>query len=307
MVSNISFPWKKKYKRILSLDGGGVRGLASVVFLKELEKESGKKIFDIFDFFIGVSAGGLNALHLTVNKMSAIELEDFWSQENLSMSMSRSFWSQAVFLNNKPKYSNESRTELFKNYFKKKLIASSEKPVVVLAYDVEKRKPRLISSYDNSNISAVSAVNASSAAPLYYPTVQIEDGSWLIDGGVVANNPSLIGYNEARKYFNTSKIKVFSVGTGIDRKSLDGKSSSEWGPIGWLRNDILGVLLESQFDHEMLFDLIGENYIRINSSISDVNSELDDYSDENLGNIKKMGLKWWEEFGDRAIKFLDLK
>ena len=46
------------HKLVLSLDGGGVRGLATVIFLKELEKISGKKIFDLFDFFIGTSAGG---------------------------------------------------------------------------------------------------------------------------------------------------------------------------------------------------------------------------------------------------------
>ena len=223
---------KKDYKKVLSLDGGGVRGLASVIFLKQLEKETGKTVFELFDFFIGVSAGGLNALHFTINKTSAEKLEDFWTKDNLAMSMQKSFWGQAIFLNSKPKYNNESRTALLKDYFENKLIAHSDKPVSVLAYDVEKRKPRLISSYDNSNISVISAINATSAAPLYYPTVKIEDGSWLIDGGVVANNPSLIGYNEARKHFNTSNIKVFSVGTGLNLKRLDGKSSAEWGPIG---------------------------------------------------------------------------
>ena len=59
---------KKDYKKVLSLDGGGVRGLASVIFLKQLEKETGKTVFELFDFFIGVSAGGLNALHFTINK-----------------------------------------------------------------------------------------------------------------------------------------------------------------------------------------------------------------------------------------------
>ena len=54
----------KKTKLVLSFDGGGVRAIAAVVFLKQLEVASGKKIFDIFDFFIGTSAGGINALNL---------------------------------------------------------------------------------------------------------------------------------------------------------------------------------------------------------------------------------------------------
>ena len=202
----LDFFKKKDFKKVLSLDGGGVRALAAVIFLKQLEKETGRSVFDTFDFFMGVSAGGLNALHFTINKTSAEKLEDFWTNDNLAMSMQKSFWGQAIFLNSKPKYNNESRTALLRDYFENKLIAHSDKPVSVLAYDVEKRKPRLISSYDDSNISVISAINATSAAPLYYPTVKIEDGSWLIDGGVVANNPSLIGYNEARNYFK-EKVK----------------------------------------------------------------------------------------------------
>ena len=64
----------------------------------------------------------------------------------------------------------------------------------MIAYDVEKRKPKILRCYEKSNITAVSAAKATSAAPLYYPTTQVEDGSWLIDGGVVANNPCLIFY-----------------------------------------------------------------------------------------------------------------
>ena len=274
---------KKDFKKVLSLDGGGVRGLASVIFLKQLEKETGKTVFELFDYFIGVSAGGLNALHFTINKTSAEKLEDFWTKDNLAMSMQKSFWGQAIFLNSKPKYNNESRTALLKNYFENKLIAHSDKPVSVLAYDVERRKPRLISSYDNSNISVISAIKATSAAPLYYPTVKIEDGSWLIDGGVVANNPSLIGYNEARKHFKTSNIKVFSVGTGLN-------------PIGWLRNDILGILTETQYGHEALADLLKHDYLRINSSMKEINFSMDDYSFANLENIKK-----WEYNGGQNL------
>ena len=294
------------HKLVLSLDGGGVRGLATVIFLKELEKISGKKIFDLFDFFIGTSAGGLSAMHLVINKTSANDLENFWSQDNLAMSMRGTFWTKNFFLTTKPKYNNESRTELLERYFGNKLISDSEKPIAVLSYDVEDRKPRVLSSYNDKNIRVISAINATSAAPLYYPTVQVEDGSWLIDGGVVANNPCLVGYNEARKYFETEKIKVFSVGTGIHVKNLSGEDSSTWGPFGWLANDILGILLESHADHEILNDLIGKDYLRINSAAENINWNLDDYSEKNLENIKKMGLNWWKNNSENVFTFLNL-
>ncbi len=297
---------KKEYKLVLSLDGGGVRGLATVVFLKELEKASGKKIVDLFDFFIGTSVGGLNAMHLAVNEIEVSELESFWSQDNLAMSMQSSFWTKNFFLKTKPIYNNKSKTELLEKYFGNKLISESKKPIAVLAYDVENRKPRVITSYTDQAIKATSAINATSAAPLYYPTVKIEDGSWLIDGSVVSNNPCLIGYNEARKYFKTDNIKVFSVGTGRHLNNLDGEDSSKWGPFGWLTNDILGILLESHADHEILNDLIGKNYLRINSIAENINWNLDDYTEDNLRNIRNMGLDWWNLNNKKVIDFLSL-
>ena len=297
---------KKEYKLVLSLDGGGVRGLATVIFLKELEKASGKKIVDLFDFFIGTSVGGLNAMHLAVNEIEVSELESFWSQDNLAMSMQSSFWTKNFFLKTKPIYNNKSKTELLEKYFGNKLISESKKPIAVLAYDVENRKPRVLTSYTDQAIKATSAINATSAAPLYYPTVKIEDGSWLIDGSVVSNNPCLIGYNEARKYFKTDNIKVFSVGTGRHLNNLDGEDSSKWGPFGWLTNDILGILLESHADHEILNDLIGKNYLRINSIAENINWNLDDYTEDNLRNIRNLGLKWWELNNNKVTDFLSL-
>ena len=297
---------KKEYKLVLSLDGGGVRGLATVIFLKELEKASGKKIVDLFDFFIGTSVGGLNAMHLAVNEIEVSELESFWSQDNLAMSMQSSFWTKNFFLKTKPIYNNKSKTELLEKYFGNKLISESKKPIAVLAYDVENRKPRVLKSYTDKAIKATSAINATSAAPLYYPTVKIEDGSWLIDGSVVSNNPCLIGYNEARKYFKTDNIKVFSVGTGRHLNNLDGEDSSKWGPFGWLTNDILGILLESHADHEILNDLIGKNYLRINSIAENINWNLDDYTEDNLRNIRNMGLDWWNLNNKKVIDFLSL-
>ena len=98
-----SIEQEKDCKLVLSLDGGGVRGLATVIFLKELEKASGKKIFDLFDFFIGTSAGGLNAMHLVINQINTSELEDFWSKDNLAMSMQGTFWTKNFFFNDKTK------------------------------------------------------------------------------------------------------------------------------------------------------------------------------------------------------------
>ena len=296
----------KKTKFILSLDGGGVRAIAAIVFLKQLEIASGKKIFDIFDFFIGTSAGGINALNIAGLEASCFELEKFWSKDNLSKTMTKSFWDNASFLQTKPKYDGKGKRELLFEYFKDQSLGEAKKPVAVLAYDVEKRKPRLLSSYESPGIKMVSAASATSAAPIYYSTQEIDDGSWLIDGGIVANNPSLLGYSEAKKVFPGCEIKVLSIGTGINRRKINGPHSSKWGALNWLRHDILGIMLESSMFDEIASDLMGNSYFRVNSSTGLVNRRMDDTSDINLERIHLMGMDWWSEFGEDVTEFLNV-
>ena len=296
----------KKTKFILSLDGGGVRAIAAIVFLKQLEIASGKKIFDIFDFFIGTSAGGINALNIAGLEASCFELEKFWSKDNLSKTMTKSFWDNASFLQTKPKYDGKGKRELLLEYLKDQSLGEAKKPVAVLAYDVEKRKPRLLSSYESPGIKMVSAASATSAAPIYYSTQEIDDGSWLIDGGIVANNPSLLGYSEAKKVFPGCEIKVLSIGTGINRRKINGPHSSKWGALNWLRHDILGIMLESSMFDEIASDLMGNSYFRVNSSTGLVNRRMDDTSDINLERIHLMGMDWWSEFGEDVTEFLNV-
>ena len=82
---------QKSPKKIISFDGGGVRVIAGIVFLKKLEVESGKKISDIFDMFVGTSAGAFNAACLAHGEMSAGELKTYWSKDYLDRIMEAEF------------------------------------------------------------------------------------------------------------------------------------------------------------------------------------------------------------------------
>ena len=276
-----------------------------VYFLKKLEEDSSKSIFDSFDLFIGTSAGATNALMLGMNGCKIEDLEKFWTVENLKKIMNQSFIDKTSIFQTRPKYSNDGKKEILGNFFQNKKIGESLKPVVVTAYDLEARKPILLSSYSDPNVLAVDAANASSAAPIYFPTASMKDGRWLIDGGIVTNNPSLIGYVEAKKLFFTNNIKVLGIGAGLNKRKISGKNSRNWGALGWLRHDILGIMLESSLQNEILKELIGEDYLRINSAIGDVNRRMDDISDRNLTKIRNLAEKWWNEFGNNAINFIN--
>ena len=79
----LSFLGTNDIKLVLSLDGGGVRAIAQVIFLQELERSLGKPTHEIFDFFLGTSAGSANLACLAAQEMEARDILGFWSEENL--------------------------------------------------------------------------------------------------------------------------------------------------------------------------------------------------------------------------------
>jgi patatin-like phospholipase/acyl hydrolase len=280
--------------------------ISLIVFLQKLENESGRKISDIFDMFAGTSAGAFNASCLAVNAMTLTELKTYWSKDYLEKIMQTSFfWDQASLIQARPRYESKGRIDLLTEIFGDNELGDSTKPLLTLCYDVEKRSHVIHTSFLTPEVSLVDAISASSAAPMYFPTYQMKNGSWMIDGSIVTNNPTLIGFNYAKNYFESDNIKVLSIGAGINKKKIKGESSSKWGGVGWLRNDIIGMMLDSEIHNDIAEDVINKNYLRINSSLGKINKMLDDDSEENLEKIHLMGLHWWDEFGEKTLKFIE--
>ena len=256
--------------------------------------------------FVGTSAGAFNASCLAFHEMSATTLKNYWTKEYTDRIMETSFfWDQASLIQARPRYETKGRVKVLNEIFGKKTLGESKKPILTLCYDIENRKHVIHSSLLTPNVNFIDAVSASSAAPMYFPTYQMQDGSWMIDGGVVTNNPTLIGFNHAKDYFNSDNIKVLSIGAGINKQRIKGEISSKWGGVGWLRNDIMGMMLDSEIHNDIAKHIIDKNYLRINSSIGNINKMLDDDSDENIEKIHLMGLEWWSEFGDETLRFIE--
>ena len=291
-------------KYLLSLDGGGVRELATVIFLARLEKALGEPLYKKFDFFIGTSAGAITAMALSIAKMGGDNLLDLWSEETFERILDSSLWdSKLGLMQINPKYDGKGKEQVLTEYFGNLKLGDASGDLAIVSYDIEERKPLLLTSYGNGNILAIDAGHASSAAPIYYPTARVGN-RYLIDGGIVANNPVLHGYAEVKKLYPDSNVKILSVGTGLNKKPLKGKASQKWGLIGWLMHDLFGLMLESSLDHEIATEIIGKDYIRVNSPLGKVNRRLDDNNKRNLNNIRKMGEAWWQEFGDSALDLL---
>ena len=306
MKNFFSFLSRFSNKKIICFDGGGVRTIASIVFLKKLEAESGKRVTDIFDMFIGTSAGAFNAACFAYGGFSADKVKRYWSKSYLDKIMKSSFfWDKASLFQARPRYESEGRIEVLNEIFGKSTLKDSIKPFLSLSYNIETRQHVIHDSVNTPNISFIDAVAASSAAPMYFPTYQMKDNSWMIDGSIVTNNPTLIGYQYAKKILDNENIKIMSIGSGHNKNKINGETSTKWGGVGWLRNDIMGMMLDSEIHTEISKDIFNENYLRINSPMGKVNKFLDDDSEENLEKIHLMGMEWWSEFGDEAIRFVN--
>ena len=89
------------------------------------------------------------------------------------------------------------------------------------------------------------------------------------------------------------------------KKKISGEASTKWGGVGWLRNDIMGMLLDSEIHNDISADIFKNNYLRINSPLGKVNKFLDDDSEENLERIHLMGMEWWTRYGEETISFIE--
>jgi predicted acylesterase/phospholipase RssA len=294
-------------KLVLSLDGGGIRGAASARFLELFEAKLGRSLATVFDLYAGTSAGAIIAGALGIKGMSAGAIASLYDYENASEVMDKSLWDRAFDLvQTEPKYDGTGKRRVLERYFGAITLREAQRPTLVVTYDVVQRMSAVLKSTkpEHGSLRALDAVDASSAAPLYFPTVRVGD-RYLIDGGVVANNPSLCAYAEAVRLWPGEPVRLLSVGTGRRTRPIDGPASQSWGALGWIRHDLIGVVMDETVVEYQAQTLLGDQaYLRVSSDLdaaSQVGDEIDDVSRDNLASLRRLGEKWFTEFGPAAL------
>lgn len=206
-----------KIFKILSIDGGGIKGLYSARILQKMEsalqEESGDnnlRIADYFDLVCGTSTGGLIALAISLKKPME-EVCRFYEEHGNKIfpspnSRFRKF-KQVLF---KGKYSDKYLKEAANKFYGDHKIGDSNCLLCIPSYDFTHGTYALF-RFDHkegnlsrhNKLSYVDVALSTSAAPTYFPLAQIEgeDNTQYLDGGVWANNPSLVGFTEAIRYF----------------------------------------------------------------------------------------------------------
>ncbi|MFA6029830.1 MAG: patatin-like phospholipase family protein [Elusimicrobiota bacterium] len=283
--------------RILSLDGGGIRGVYTAVILERLEREVPGFLDDI-DLFAGTSTGAILALGLAAGKKPGelIELYRRHGREIFSCSMLGgigSGWGWAA-----SKYGNKNLKDRLKAVFdapaRRALQLRDLRKVLVAAVDLNgtevvavNGKPAAVRSWrakffhnfpnppggkTDGEESVVDVALRSSAAPTYFPSY-----GGYVDGGVVANNPSMAAVAQAVAVGKKMEdLRLLSVGTGINLKVIPG-AELDWGKAHWGKQimdlvvDATGLVAHYQCQQILKFP----NYWRLNDPLGE-EIDLDD-------------------------------
>lgn len=260
--------------RMMSFDGGGVRGVYTAQLLSMLQQEVDflKKV----DVFVGTSTGSFIALGLSLG-YTPDQLVGLYQQ-----------FAPLIFSMNQKLTHGESVSEYSSQHLKQALeqhvfvgsptLADLPQHVIIPVFKLydtklQRWQPTCFHNFDRVRAQehpVADVALAACAAPIFFPSYQ-----GYIDGGVFVNNPSMFGIAQTLKYhpkeYPLKKMKVFSLGTTMQPIGINEEVT--WGVKGWMEGSkklgypLLSLMTEGVVDiaHEQCEQILGKNYLRINT------------------------------------------
>lgn len=238
-------------RRILSIDGGGIKGVFPASFLASIEDAVGGNIANYFDLIVGTSTGGIIALGLGMG-LTASAILRFYEVHgpqifggNRSLRLLRSFF--------RAKYDTRPLKTALTEVFGDRRLGESTKRLVIPSLNIEtgevhvwktSHHPRLERDY---RCKAVEVALSTAAAPTFFPTYIADSGTPLIDGGMWANNPIAVAVVEAIGILGwpADQIQILSLGCTTPPLDANWGRSHSLGKLGWA-NKIADVFMAAQ-------------------------------------------------------------
>jgi uncharacterized protein len=297
--------------KVLSIDGGGIRGVIPAMVLATIESRTGKPVAELFDLIAGTSTGGILALALTKPdahgkaQYSAADVVSLYEKQGRRIFHEPAF-ARFLSLGNllDERYPSEGIEAVLDEYFGETPFSDALTDVLITSYETERRFPFIFKSRRARRRAAYdfpmkAVARATSAAPTYFEPLKLATGDVheyysLIDGGVYANNPALCGYAEARTFYpELEEVLVVSLGTGDLTRPLRFEDARSWGLAGWAKR-ILDVVLDgvsSTVDHQLRQLLPpgpdgSKRYWRFQVRLHEDNEAMDDARPRNIRALK---------------------
>ena len=317
---------------IISIDGGGIRGIIPGTILALIEQKLQERLsdpearlVDYVDFVAGTSTGGILGCGMLIPnednpkkpKYTLAEVVDLYLKNGEGI-FSNPFSQKVKTLYGlkDEKYSNLNLKKSLKEYFGDILLSQLIRPCLFTSYDLEKRQAKFFKrskaiENETDDFLVRDLAQATSAAPTYFETALIQSKSAesfpLIDGGVFANNPAMCAYAEARKCIfgdianPTSKdMMMISIGTGSVKKPVPYKKAKNFGMVEWIK-PLIDIMMSGNSETvshqlEWLFDAGNnrEGYIRLEPAIGDANADMANATKKNMEALKRAGVQYVE-------------
>jgi patatin-like phospholipase/acyl hydrolase len=280
--------------RVLAIDGGGIRGLIPALVCTEIERRSGRRVFELFDLIAGTSTGGIIACAVCApDPLPASELVKLYEDEGpdiFDRSLFQRIRSADGLLDEK--YDDAALDRALERFLGHKRLAETKPDLIVPSYDTALPGPYFFKSSkardapeDDFPLSIVA--RATSAAPTYFEPVEAGDRS-LVDGGVFATNPAMCALAEALNVVSPKDVVVVSLGTGQRTHQRSFDEIKDWGLAAWAR-PILDVVFDGvsdAVDYQLERVLTADRYWRFQVELSLASDALDDATEGNLAKLR---------------------
>ncbi|KAL2318611.1 hypothetical protein Fmac_032487 [Flemingia macrophylla] len=345
-VEQIQPPTYGDLVTILSIDGGGIRGIIPATIIAFLESQlqeldgEDARLADYFDMISGTSTGGLVTAMLTAPNnnnrplFSAKDIKPFYMEHCPKIfpqhsGLGATILAKVIRSLGGPKYDGKYLHQVVEEKLGDIRLHETLTNVVIPTFDIKCLQPIIFSSYQvkkstfwNAKLSDICI--STSAAPTYLPAHHFknEDSKGnvhefnLIDGGVCANNPTLVAMNEVTKqvikenpeFFpikptEYGRFLIISIGTGTakNEEKFNAPMAAKWGLLDWLTHSgstpLIDVFTQSSADM-VDFHLSAltqalrsqDNYLRIqDDTLTGTDSSVDIATKENLEKLCQIG------------------
>lgn len=288
--------------RILSIDGGGVRGIIPATVLSHLERAAnGFPIHRMFDLVSGTSTGAILAAGLTrPSPLTAAALSDLYLSRSAEI-FTRSRISYIRSAISGPKYDAEPLERIMENYFGPLSLSQCITPLLIPCYDIERREAHFFKSWravanPSVNFALKDVVRAATAAPTYFSPALIHstagDRLAAIDGALFSNNPAMCAIAEARLMFpRANRFIMVSLGVGEFRKPIRYEKARAWGLLAWAP-PVIDCAMDGTADtvHYQITECFRENveYHRFQIDLNGGDGPTDCIDDASDANILKL-------------------
>ena len=296
---------------ILSIDGGGSKGVIAIEQLVQFEKlfGNGKTLTTEFDMFSGTSTGGIIAVMLSVG-YTATEIKELYVKHGEKI-FNPTFLRFGIF---RSKYNDKYFNEILSKYLKELTLSDCKSMCMIPAYNTSIMDTVIFKSMhaDEFNYRLFDIVRATASAPTYFDSHKINSQTY-IDGGLSINNPSMASFVEALK-MGYDIINIMSIDTGRKEEPIDSKQLSK-DIIGNVK-DVLNISLNEQaqsVDYYMnaIYEFLPAymkvdigTYSRIESRIFNSSSKIDDFKKSNVDNMIKDGQQSFKLNKSKFLAFI---